>query len=96
MNSVWHFQRVLAGTKEWKAARGFPTIKPVALCKRVVTVSAREGDVVLDPFGGSGSTLIACEDTNRRCRMMEITPRHVANIIKRWGEHTGKEAVRIR
>lgn len=38
----------------------------------------------------------ACEDTNRRCRMMEITPRHVANIIKRWEEHTGKEAVRIR
>ena len=96
MNSVWHFQRVLAGTKEWKEARGFPTIKPVALCKRVVTVSAREGDVVLDPFGGSGSTLIACDDTNRRCRMMEITPRHVANIIKRWEEHTGKEAVRIR
>ena len=96
MNSVWHFQRVLAGTKEWKEAKGFPTIKPVALCKRVVTVSAREGDVVLDPFGGSGSTLIACEDTNRRCRMMEITPRHVANIIKRWEEHTGKEAVRIR
>ena len=39
---------------------------------------------------------VMCEDTNRRCRMMEITPRHVANIIKRWEEHTGKEAVRIR
>lgn len=39
---------------------------------------------------------IACEDTNRRCRMMEITPRHVANIIKRWEERTGKESVCIR
>jgi len=51
------------------------------------------GSIYLDLFGGSGSTLIACEKTNRQCRMMELDPKYVDVIIKRWQQYTGGEAV---
>ena len=52
-------------------------------------------DIVIDPFGGSGSTLIACEKTNRICYMMELDPKYCDVIIKRWEEYTGQKAVKI-
>lgn len=69
-----------------------PTQKPVELAKRAINNSTREGDSILDLFGGSGSTLIASESTARKCYMMELDPQYVDVIIKRWENFTGKKA----
>ena len=61
-----------------------PTMKPVELCQRTVLNSSKPNDIVLDLFGGSGSTLIACEQTNRKCRMMEFEPKYCDVILKRF------------
>jgi len=71
-----------------------PTMKPVALIERFVRNSSRPGEVVLDPFGGSGSTLIACERLGRICRTLELDPRFVDVIVARWEQFTGRQAVR--
>lgn len=70
-----------------------PTMKPVALVERFVVNSSQPGEVVLDAFGGSGSTLIACEKRGRHCRMVEKDPRFVDVIIRRWQGYAGKTAV---
>lgn len=70
-----------------------PTQKPVALATRAIKNSSREGNTVLDLFGGSGSTLIACEKLNRKCQVMELDPIYVDVIIERWQNFTGKEAI---
>lgn len=75
------------------ASSEHPTMKPVALMAYLVHNSSRKGDTVLDPFGGSGSTLIACEETGRRCLTMELDPHYCDVIISRWEELTGLEAV---
>ena len=72
-----------------------PTMKPVALIANAIRDGTRKGDIVLDAFGGSGSTLIACEQTGRRCRMIELDPHYCDVIIKRWENLTGKEAVKV-
>jgi DNA modification methylase len=69
-----------------------PTMKPVALLERMILNSSRPNDVVLDPFGGSGSTLIAAEKLNRRARLIELDPKYVDVIVKRWEKFTGKKA----
>lgn len=69
-----------------------PTMKPVDLIRSMLDNSADEGAVVLDPFGGSGSTLIACEMSRRQARLMELDPRFVDVIVRRWQEFTGREA----
>ncbi|GFK95467.1 DNA adenine methyltransferase YhdJ [Fundidesulfovibrio magnetotacticus] len=71
-----------------------PTMKPVALIERFIRNSSRPGALVLDPFGGSGSTLMACESLGRACRTLELDPRFADVIVRRWQEHTGREAVR--
>ena len=73
-----------------------PTMKPVELCKRAILNSSKTDDIVLDCFGGSGSTLIACEQTNRRCRMIELDKKYVDVIIKRWQNFSGKEAILLK
>lgn len=93
MNNVWHFNRT--SSEERKLTRGHATPKPLALCERAIKSSSREGETVLDVFGGSGSTLIACEQTNRLCRIMELDPKYCDVIIKRWETLTGKKAVLI-
>jgi DNA modification methylase len=70
-----------------------PTMKPVELVERAVRNSSKTQDIVLDPFGGSGSTLIACEKIGRQARLIELDPRYVDVIVKRWEEYTGKIAV---
>jgi DNA modification methylase len=70
-----------------------PTQKPVELPERALNNSSKPGDRILDLFGGSGSTLIACEKTARQCRMMELDPKYCDVIVKRWQEFTGKQAV---
>ncbi len=70
-----------------------PTMKPVKLVAKLIKNSSREGDVVLDLFGGSGSTLMACEQLDRNACLMELDPKYVDVIIKRWEDFTGRKAV---
>lgn len=86
--SIWAIER----NKEQKS---HPTMKPVALVENAVKNSSKTEDGVLDLFGGSGSTLIACEKTNRKCYMMELDPHYIDVIVRRWEEYTGKKAERI-
>ena len=72
-----------------------PTMKPVALFARLIRNSSRPGEVVLDPFAGSGTTVIACERMGRAARVMELDPRYADVILRRWEDETGREAVRI-
>lgn len=74
------------------ANRIHPTAKPVELVERALGNSSQAGDLVADFFGGSGSTLIACERTGRKARVMEIDPRYADCIIRRWQDYTGKQA----
>jgi DNA modification methylase len=69
-----------------------PTMKPVDMLRNQILIVSNAGGVVLDYFGGSGSTMIACEKTNRDCRMMELDPRYCDVIIKRWQDFTGQKA----
>ncbi|MDD7369529.1 MAG: site-specific DNA-methyltransferase [Berryella intestinalis] len=75
------------------ANREHPTMKPVPLLAYLISNSTKEGDLVLDVFGGSGSTLLACEKLGRTCCMMELDPHYCDVIIQRWEDMTGKEAV---
>lgn len=70
-----------------------PTMKPIKLLARLIRNSSRPGDLVLDTFGGSGSTLIACEQLKRSCCMMELDPRYCDVIVDRWESFTGEKAV---
>tara|TARA_R100000654_G_scaffold24386_1_gene47249 strand:- start:456 stop:1586 length:1131 start_codon:yes stop_codon:yes gene_type:complete len=72
-----------------------PTQKPVALSLRAIKNSTKQENGVLDLFGGSGSTILACEQTNRKCYMMELDPIYVDVIIQRWENFTGKKAKKI-
>ena len=71
-----------------------PTMKPVELVERAIRNSSRPGQVVLDPFAGSGTTLIAAEKTGRVARLMELDPKYVDVIVRRWQDWTGQEATR--
>jgi DNA modification methylase len=71
-----------------------PTMKPVELVERAIRNSSHPGDRVLDPFGGSGTTLIAAEKSGRVARLMELDPRYVDVIVGRWQDWAGKSATR--
>lgn len=71
-----------------------PTMKPVALIENELLISSHHGSIVLDMFGGSGSTLMACERLGRVARIMELDAKYVDVIIKRWENYSGKQAVR--
>ena len=71
-----------------------PTMKPVELVERAIRNSSRPGNSVMDPFGGSGTTLIAAEKTGRVGRMIELDPKYVDVIVRRWQDWTGKQATR--
>jgi len=92
----WHGDK--AQSDVWYNSRGatgeyvHPTQKPVELVEKAIKNSSKGQDVVIDVFGGSGSTLIACEKTARDCRMMELDPKYCDVIIKRWQEFTGQHA----
>ena len=93
MNNVWKFDRISGQEKE--SAAGHATPKPIKLCSRAIKSSSRENEIVLDLFGGSGSTLIACEQLNRNCYMMELNQKYVDVIINRWEQFTGEKAIKI-
>ena len=90
MNNVWRFDRT--GKDEREHTGGHATPKPIALCSRAIKSSSREGEIVLDVFGGSGSTLIACEQLNRKCYMCELSEHYCDVIIQRWENLTGEKA----
>lgn len=83
--SVWRFDK--------ERVEGHTTPKPVALIERALENSSKGGDIVSDFFGGSGSTLIACEKTNRQARLMELDPKYCDVIVKRYIDFTGKQAI---
>jgi len=85
-SNVWHIAKAASNPLH-------PTQKPVALMERALVNSSQKGHIVFDPFGGSGSTLIACEKLNRQCRMIEIDPHYCDVIIKRWQDYSGKQAL---
>jgi DNA modification methylase len=82
--SVWRFDK--------ERVQGHTTPKPVALIERAIQNSSKSGDLISDLFGGSGSTLIACEKTGRIARLMELDPKYCDVIVKRWQDFTGKQA----
>lgn len=79
---------------EAKPARSdeHPTMKPLGLIARQIKNSSKQGEIVLDIFGGSGSTLMSSEQTNRTCYMMELDPKYIDSIIDRWEKFTGEKA----
>ncbi len=84
-STLWH-------EKKPAANRLHPTMKPVELVERALLNSSKSGDSVVDLFGGSGSTLIACERRGRNCRVMELDSRYADVIIRRWQDYSGKQA----
>jgi DNA modification methylase len=88
MTTTWYFDKPMRNAEH-------PTMKPIGIPARAIKNSSRFGDNVLDTFGGSGSTLMAAEQTNRNAFLMELDPKYVDVIIKRWEEYTGEKAVLI-
>ena len=72
-----------------------PTMKPVELFAYLIKNSSRKGEVVIDPFGGSGTTIIACEELGRKARVIELDPRYCDRIIARWEKYTGGVAKKM-
>lgn len=72
-----------------------PTMKPIELFAYQIQNSSQKGDIVLDSFGGSGTSIIACEQVNRKCYMMELVPHYCDVILARWEQFTGKKAKKI-
>ena len=72
-----------------------PTMNPIELMADIIKNASKREMSIYDPFGGSGTTLIACEQTNRKCFMMEIDPIYCSVIIERWEKFTNKIAVKL-
>lgn len=70
-------------------------MKPIELCARAIQNSTEPGDLVFEPFSGSGSTLLACEQLGRACVAIELMPKYVDVAIRRWEELTGEKAHRV-
>lgn len=82
---IWRVQRTMGRNED------HATVKPQELLKKPILHASKDDDIVLDPFGGSGSTLIVCEQTNRTCYMMELDPKYCDIIRKRYSKFIGKE-----
>lgn len=88
-SNIWYISREIKREEQGN----HPTPKPIELISKALKNSSKKEDIVLDVFGGSGSTLIACEQLNRNCYMMELDPKYIDVIINRWEQFTGKKAV---
>lgn len=84
---IWHIQRKMGSDKD------HATKKPIELVERSLNHSTNKNDLVVDLFGGSGSTLIACEKLSRKCYMMELDPKYVQVILERYNKFTGKDPI---
>lgn len=94
MNNVWHFDRLTTG-QEKDDTGGHATPKPIALCSRAIKSSSREKEIVLYLFGGSGSTMMACEQLNRKSYLMEFEPKWVQTIVERYVKFTRNSKIKI-
>lgn len=90
LSNYWNIDTFKSQHKDIKACF------PVELPRKAIEIMTDRDDIVLDPFGGSGSTLIACEQLDRKCYMMELDPKYCDVIIKRWENYTGKKAKKIK
>ncbi len=90
MSDVWEYDRVKGEERQ-----GHATPKPVKMMERVMKSSLPKGGLCVEPFGGSGSTLMGAEKTNRKCYTMELDPKYIDVIIKRWEQYTGQKAEKI-
>lgn len=88
LDTVWRINKPVRNGEH-------PTMKPIALCARGIMNSSKAGDLVLEPFGGSGSTLIACEQIGRRCAAMELDPVYCDVIVRRYVEFTKDENITV-
>lgn len=94
----WYGGRKQTTTLEFErpnANKEHPTMKPISLIANCIANSSKKGNIVIDLFGGSGSTLIACEQLGRKCYTAELDPRYCDVIIKRWENLTGQTAVKL-
>jgi DNA modification methylase len=93
-SNVWTYSGVNAfGPDRLDELAMHPTVKPVALVADAIRDCSRRGDVVLDSFGGSGTTLIACDNTHRRARLIEVDPVYCDQTVRRWQKLTNQKAV---
>ena len=95
---AWYSDRKQSTILEFarpKRSEEHPTMKPIPLFDYQIRNSSKEGDIVFDSFGGSGTTIMACEQNGRKGYCMELDPKYVDVIIKRWETFTGKKAVLI-
>lgn len=89
-SNVWDYKGMSTSTKQAKALRKLhPTVKPTAMLMDIMLDASKYGDIVLDCFGGSGSTLIAAEQCGRKARLIELSPHYCDVIIARWEKLTG-------
>jgi len=103
LSDIWNLENnlILDDLDIWKIRRDeneireHPTQKPIKLAERALRKSSNKNDIVLDLFGGSGSTLMACEQLNRFCYIVEIDPKYCDVIIKRWENYTNQKAVKL-
>ena len=86
--SVWEFDRPTKSELH-------PTMKPVELILKALKNSSKSEDIIYEPFGGSGSTMIACEKLNRACYSVELDPKYADVIVKRWENYTGLKAKKL-
>ena len=92
--NVWDYRGINSfGADRNELLKSHPTVKPVALVADAIKDCSHRGDLILDPFAGSGSTLIAAEKTMRRSALIEIDPLYVDGIVRRWQALTGQPAV---
>ena len=91
--TVWDIDNNNYGAKAKEEQTGHGTQKPLECMLRPILNNSKKGQSVYDPFGGSGTTLIACEKSERNCYMMELSPAYVDIIINRWKKETGQEAI---
>jgi DNA modification methylase len=93
-SNVWTYPGASSyGSDARRGLRDHPTVKPVAMLRDALIDLSHRDEIILEPFGGSGSTLIACEKTGRVCRCIEIDPLYVDVIIRRYQKITGQKAV---
>ena len=90
-SNIWQISREINREEQGN----HPTPKPIELIVKALKNSSKQEDIILDVFGGSGSTLIACEQLNRKCYMMELDPHYIDVIIQRWENFTGQKAIKI-
>lgn len=99
MTDVWNFRKEDYELDVWYAEKDIyykhPTQKPIKLTENALRKCSEKGFIILDPFAGSGSTLIACEQMERICYAMELEPSYCQGIIDRWEQLTGKKAEKI-